>query len=228
MIETVTDAATVGRAYDELLATSFRAPELVSRDELIAAAAQGTSDVLVERDGTSLDGVAVGERYGSTTLLAYLAVGAERRSSGVGGRLLDTAVQRWSAERGNILVLAEIERPDRHGSDPRFGDPARRVDFYARHGARALALPYFQPALSPSLPREHGLLLIVLAAAEGALGLDGERLEAAASVLEFLVSTIGAPRPADAAATALFRALEGPVAVLPLSRYAEIPASVPE
>jgi hypothetical protein len=56
------------------------------------------------------------------------------------------------------LVL-EVEDPRRHG-DSGFGDPVRRLRFYATAGARLVDMMYTQPSLRPGLPRVDGMLLL--------------------------------------------------------------------
>ena len=99
---------------------------------------------------------------GGVVLLVYLAIAPGGRGGGIGGALLDGAVARWVADLSPGLVLAEVEHPDHHTASPEHGDPAARLRFYARHGARLLAVPYFQPGIGPHGARVPALLLVTL------------------------------------------------------------------
>ncbi|GAA2263204.1 hypothetical protein GCM10009853_015440 [Glycomyces scopariae] len=152
--------------YSGLLAPSFPPDQLDTLADLREGMESGRARVLaaVDPDGRPL-GTAIAEWYeeAGIVLLAYLAVDASRRSQGIGGRLLEAALEDWTDRFRPVMVVAEIERPSSTVRRPEWGDPGRRYAFYGRHGARALDLPYFQPALRPDSEREHGMLLIALA-----------------------------------------------------------------
>jgi GNAT superfamily N-acetyltransferase len=151
------------RFYNEVLRLSFRPEELVSVDDLLAACRAERSRVpgiLALVDGGPVGGI-LGEYYpdSGVLLIAYLAVRRGGRGGGVGATLLAEARRRWQASHRPTLVLAELE--GLHSpSHPGYGDPAARLRFYDRCGARLLPVPYFQPALRPGLPRIPGMLLI--------------------------------------------------------------------
>jgi hypothetical protein len=58
-----------------------------------------------------------------------------------------------------------------HGDEDR-GDPEARLRFYARLGAKIVAIPYFQPALSTEQSRVRNLFLMVLSAEPSVLRED--------------------------------------------------------
>lgn len=154
-------------AYDELLVEAFPEDELLPRaqfDRLLSGPNADVLGVLDERQ--LLLGVAVGEHppeFAGVVLLSWLAVGDRARGLGVGSRLVRAACARWLARDDASLVVAEVEDPRHHRAlDPRLGDPQARAMFYDRLGARALDLPYFQPALSEGGRRVEHLLLTVL------------------------------------------------------------------
>lgn len=238
MIEAVTDPDTLRRVYREILAPSFPDTELVQLDAFVALTRRhvtdaGTprADVLVSRDGAALRGAIVGTQVGEVMLVSWLAVGPAGRGAGVGGQLLDAAVPRWIARDDVRLVLAEVERPDRYRTHPQFGDPSRRLAFYGRRGALALTLPYFQPSIAPGKPRQHGLLLLVLAATDELRPRTLSAQERAA-VRAYVGQTLAGPDglnasttdPALAAVTAAIDASEG-VALLPVQDYRQIPVT---
>ncbi|HEY3504129.1 MAG TPA: hypothetical protein VGN37_15260 [Actinocatenispora sp.] len=155
----------VDAIYADILRPSFPPAELTTlaalRDRITAGAA--TVTVALDARRTPL-GVAVGEWYDEARvmMLGYLAARPGGRSRGVGGELLTAAIRAWSQRYRPCLVLAEVERPDAHRASLAHGDPTARLRFYQRHGARALDLPYFQPALRADEDRAYGMLLITL------------------------------------------------------------------
>jgi GNAT superfamily N-acetyltransferase len=153
--------------YDEVLQPSFRPEEMVSFDDILAACRADPArmpGILAMVDGEPLGGI-FGEYYpdSGVLLIAYLAVRRGVRGGGVGASLLAEAMRRWQESNPPTLVLAELE--GLHSpSHPGYGDPAARIRFYDRCGARLLPVPYFQPSLRPGLPRVPGMLLICLGA----------------------------------------------------------------
>ncbi|OLT16786.1 hypothetical protein BJF80_05615 [Serinicoccus sp. CUA-874] len=114
--------------------------------------------MVVALDGTKPVGVSVVDAVAPdapVALLSYLASHPVRRAGGVGSRLMERL-----RARGPMLLI-EIEDPRAH-ADRGFGDPWRRIEFYRRHGVRALDVPFFQPPVAPGRPRVEGMLLGVL------------------------------------------------------------------
>ncbi len=56
--------------------------------------------------------------------------------------------------------MAEVDDPRCHDAEGLVGDPAARLSFYGRFGARVLDLPYFQPSLIRGGRRARGMLLL--------------------------------------------------------------------
>lgn len=111
---------------------------------------------------------------------------------------------------GVRLVLGEVERPDLFEAHPEHGDPARRLAFYARLGAGALTLPYYQPPSSEGMPRIPGLLLVALATTDATplpRMLSAEETDA---VRSYLLSAMGAPAEGDVETQAAFAAVDAP------------------
>lgn len=166
-------------------------------------------------------------------LLTYFATRGDRRGRGLGSSLFQAMLTAVRTQTRTPLLVAEVERPDRHTGSEEFGDPGARLRFYGRHGARALDLPYFQPPIGDEAP-VHGMLLLALHVDEGliiterggAAGLPGPGM-----VADAIDSMLGEPAPAgnapsaaqlrDAAAASLVR-------LVPLEHYQRVPASEPD
>jgi GNAT superfamily N-acetyltransferase len=70
--------------------------------------------------------------------LRYFVIDAARRGHGLGGRLWDLLTARLR-EDGYTLLVFDVEDPDEPGCGPDdHRDRARRIGFYARHGAAVL------------------------------------------------------------------------------------------
>ncbi|WP_412541720.1 hypothetical protein R8Z50_03965 [Longispora sp. K20-0274] len=200
--------------HAEVLTPSFPPSELGSLDELDGAHVR----LALDDDGRVLGG-AVGDWDPElrVMLLGYLALRPGVRGGGIGGALLDDTLAAWRAEHDPCLILAEVEDPEAHaGAVEEHGDPAARLRFYRRRGARALDIPYFQPALSPESGRVPGLFLMVLhAAPEFLASADAVDPAPVRSFMEgYFLVTEGAI-PTDPQANALWDALSGaPVPLL--------------
>lgn len=224
-IRSVSDAATLALLYAEILEPSFPPTELVSCDDFVDGGTSGTFDVLVAQDDGGHLGVIVGERCGDGYLVDWLAVGRSRRGGGTGSALVRAGVNRWLAEPGIVLVLAEIERPDLFEPDPRYGDPARRLAFYHRLGTTLLDLPYYQPPISEGLPRVRNLLLAVLAARDSTPPPRTLGPDEAGVVRAMLHASMGPLQQGDAETAQVYAAVESAsgVRLLPLTDYTRVP-----
>lgn len=205
----VTDVDGLSEVYDVVLAPSFPAEELVSRAWLIDGVADGTVTAVGAYDGETLTAAAVTEVVcPDVVLLSYLAALPVSRGAGVGSALL-TDVRAAAKEAGALLVLAEVERPDRHAGSAQHGDPAARLRFYARHGARVLDLPYVQPPMRPQDGPVRGMLLLALdvdptIVRDGGSAVDG-------AIVRRAVDAILGDGPDDALAMALRAAAHVPL-----------------
>jgi GNAT superfamily N-acetyltransferase len=222
------DSPLLDAVYDELLVPSFPAGELSTLAELRAGMGPGLLWVTAAVHDGRPEGVAVAEwsPRSRVLLLSYLAVRPQGRSSGVGSALMAEVRSHWQDRVRPLLTLAEVEHPAAHTPHPEHGDQTARLRFYARHGARALDVPFFQPALRPGADRVPGLLLVVLATAPDLAGSDSVP---AAPVREFMTEyfeqTEGAV-PDDSAATSLFAAMppDG-IGLLPMDDPATLPCT---
>jgi GNAT superfamily N-acetyltransferase len=216
--------------YQRVLLPNFPAAELEPPDEFAAGLKSGQGRALVARtvQGT-IAGGAVGDFFPRTRvlLLSYLAVAADGRGAGTGGLLLQAVTDRWIAELNPALCLIEVEDPRHARSDPAHGDPAHgdpqaRVRFYERLGARALAIPYFQPALGPAGQRVPHMMLMAFGgsgAPAGAEHVDGRTV--AGFLTDYLETAEGSVRD-DADVQRLLAACRQPGGV-PLVRASELP-----
>jgi GNAT superfamily N-acetyltransferase len=150
--------------YHDILQPAFPPAELCSLDDLRQMITSGHPTLVALDDDDTVIGGAVGEWEPElrVILLSWLAVRPGLRSGGVGGMLLDVALDAWPEEFDPCLILAEVEDPSAHLGSEATGDPSARLRFYQRHGARALEMPYFQASLGPGLDRVPGLFLMVL------------------------------------------------------------------
>jgi hypothetical protein len=159
-------------------------------------------------------------------LLSYLAVPAAGRGNGTGGLLMRAVTEVWGSRLNPSLFIMEVEDPRYHHSDANFGVPESRVRFYERLGARALPVPYFQPALGsrgPSARRVPHLMLMVFGGTQmpqGNQGTDGRLIEL--FLTEYLEGCEGPVRPDDAGAQRMLAACRRPDG-LPLLRVSELP-----
>ncbi|WP_240958147.1 N-acetyltransferase [Streptomyces barkulensis] len=220
--------------YDDLLVPSFPPDELETLEWVRGGLAGGGVAVSAVLDDAGVpEAVAVGEwdAAGRVLLLSYLTVRPRSRSGGLGGLLMGVVAGAWQERFRPLLTLAEVEHPLAHEADGERGDPAARLRFYARHGARALDIPYFQPALRPGAERVHGMLLLVLARASGT---EGERPDTVdpGPVRSFLEDYLlsGEEHRADGPVLRMRDALARPggVRLLPLDDVRALPLSVPD
>ncbi len=161
------------RLYYDILLPSFRRQELDPLTVIAAAFGEDPRriDIAAARDTAGeIVGAMICEWSSSSRvyLLSYLAARPGLRSEGVGTCLMHH-LPKWSRARGALVTLAEVDDPRCHDADGLVGDPAARLAFYGRFGARVLDLPYFQPSLGPDGQRAHGMLLLAFDVDEAGL-----------------------------------------------------------
>jgi len=153
------------RFYHTVLEPAFPPEELEDIETVRALHHQppGAVPGLVALRAGEPVGGALGEHYrdGNIVLLAYLAVRADCRGTGIGSALLERALPSWRRLLTPAAVVAEVEDPRGRCAGPH-GDPEARLRFYERAGAKVLPLRYFQPSLAPGLPRARGMFLLCL------------------------------------------------------------------
>ncbi|HEX5740333.1 MAG TPA: hypothetical protein VFY17_02125 [Pilimelia sp.] len=208
--------------YRDVLAPSFPPAELITLDTLRDGITRGRISVFAARTAGRQDlGAAVGEWFPASriTVLRYLAARPGARGRGVGARLLAAARHAWLRRPAPAAVVAEVEHPAAHTGSTAHGDPTARLRFYARHGARALDVPYFQAALRPGEPRVYGLLLCLVAATPGLVTDAGFPADPLARLVRQALTDTEHAVGSDPATTALLAALppQGRVAVRSLA-----------
>ena len=228
-----TDGALLRRAYADVLAHSFERDELEDVETLVdGLAGAGPSELAaiaaIDDDDAPL-GILIAERYPEAPgvlLLSYLAVRPDARGRGIGTLLMESALDGWRSDPGVLLVVGEAHDP-RAWARTDAEDPASRLRLYERLGARALGVPFVQPALEDGRSRVPGFLLLDFYAAEGALAsADAVRSDlVAAFIRAYYRASEGPPRPDDAELQGLLRWIDGRPAVrrLALDDYARVP-----
>jgi GNAT superfamily N-acetyltransferase len=221
--------------YHEVLLPSFPPDQMVTLDDLRRGVRGRATEVsaVVDEHGRMLGG-AVGDWSppSRVMLLSYLAVAADRRDGGIGSLLYSGLIARWRARYHPCLILAEVESPDHHAGSQAYGDPAARLRFYQRRGARVLDLPYFQPALGAGRSRVFGVLLLALHVDPELTGVVGSDTVASEPLRIFLTDYLVAAEGGvaeNAATAALWRALEMPggVPLRSVEQFREVAVSRP-
>ncbi|WP_405457974.1 GNAT family N-acetyltransferase [Streptomyces sp. NBC_00101] len=222
------DSPLLDVVYDELLVPNFPDHELLTPASLRAGLKAGVLWIsAVVRDGRP-DGIAIAEwsPRSRVLLLAYMAVRRDLRSSGIGRTLMAEIHTGWQDRVHPLLTLAEVEHPAAHTPDGEHGDQSARLRFYARHGARVLDVPYFQPSLRPGAPRVPGMVLVLLATAPELADAD---VLPSAPVREYMTEYFEENEgtvPDDPATTALFAAMPpGGIPLLPIDDVAALPCT---
>lgn len=199
----VTEAADLRDLHTRLLQPAFPADELATADWLCDAVASGQASVLMSEDCSGPVATAVTERLGTSgsVLLSYFATRADRRGRGVGSHLFAQMLDAVRLLERPRLLVAEVERPDRHTGSADHGDPTARLRFYGRQGARALDLPYFQPPIHDGSDAVHGMLLLALWVDPALVtsGPDGSSLPGAGLVGDAVDAILEAPKPGESA-----------------------------
>jgi GNAT superfamily N-acetyltransferase len=224
------NAHEVADFYRLVLAPHFRADELETSESIASGLKSGGTTALVARTAQgAIVGGAVGDMFprSRVLLLSYIAVLAEARGTGTGGLLMNAVTGVWGRRLSPVLLVMEVEDPRYYQKDAALGDPEARVRFYERQGARALPVPYFQPALGPAGHRVPHLMLMVFGGTDAPPGMqrvDGRVVEA--FLTEYLEACEGPVDPDDTDAQRMLSACRRPDG-LPLLRFSEFAAWIP-
>lgn len=160
-ITRITDDDQVASIFDDLVVVCFPPDERSTREELVTWVRTGKINLYAARDDEGWAGVVMLEDHREPSMhqLSWLAVAPRLRSRGLGGRLLEHAIDE-SHRLGARFLIGEVEDPDQQVIDASYGDPAARAGFYRRHGAVALPMPYQQPPLGPGLEAVPLMLMV--------------------------------------------------------------------
>jgi GNAT superfamily N-acetyltransferase len=221
-IAELTGGPVLDTVYHEILVPCFPSAEMAPVESVRYLAESGGGLAWAAFDEQdNVVGCAIGEWDADpgVVLLAWMAIRPGVRGGGAGTALLDAAQAEWLARYRPCLMMAEVEDPARHAGSEVYGDPAARLRFYQRRGARILDLPYFQAGLGPGEPRVPDLLLLVLHADEQFAGskpdtIDGTVLRA---YLELYQRQCEGQVATDEQALRLFAAIDRPGGVPLLS-----------
>lgn len=130
------DAAAVRDWYDREFTATFPPNEQKPLAFILQLMENGCYTVLGLYDGTELLGYAALHRHKDHpdyVLLDYLGVTANRRSGGLGGRILALLEEMF---RGGTCMIVEAESPVPGGSEAENTLRTRRIGFYERAGCR--------------------------------------------------------------------------------------------
>src|SRR3990172_2258374 len=129
---------------------SFPAAERIEFSKLLESTNRGERLTYAIQDARGIRGFAVLRPLssGGVYLLEYLAVAEHLRAKGLGSMLLRGIVEDL-AQRNGVGIIFEVEPPE-DGSPSEKALRMRRMQFYARHGARVIdmASEYRMPNLS--------------------------------------------------------------------------------
>lgn len=134
LIFTKPDKARFMQIYEETLKEAFPPAELKPLSLLEAMTERGEYEPIeIFKNGTPAGYFLLWwHQSRKCVLIDYFCVPKKRRNSGIGGKLLDTLLDRYADK----IVIAESEAPV--GDAVRDDIINRRLGFYARHGARVM------------------------------------------------------------------------------------------
>jgi hypothetical protein len=106
----------------------------------------GDYTVILVQEGRDILGGVVLEHSWSTgnkfMLIAWLAVNESYRNKRIGTLLVEEALK-YAKANGVSYLFGEVEDPDVYEeTDPAYGDPRKRVDFYSRFDCQRVEVPY--------------------------------------------------------------------------------------
>lgn len=230
---TPSDGSLLREMHAQVLGPSFDRDELEDVGALVqclegAGPTELGATAALDSSGTVLGGLIV-ERFPhapDVLLLSYLAVRPDARGSGVGTRLMRAAAAAWVDDPRALLVVGEVHDPR---AWPRTDDedPVARLRLYDHVGARALGLPFIQPALDAGRVRVPGFLLLAFHTAMRAhASADAVRSELVSGFIRAYYRVAeGPPREDDAELQALLGWIDRrpSIALVRVDQYQRIP-----
>ncbi|HET9507425.1 MAG TPA: hypothetical protein VFO81_05735, partial [Gaiellaceae bacterium] len=144
-------------------------------------------------------------------------------------KLMEQVASRWYAHTAVRLAVAEVHDP-RAWSGVEGDAPLRRLRLYERLGARVLAVPFVQPALSAEQARVPGFLLLAFHV-DPSVELARDSRSAVRSglvgrfVRRYFESVEGARAPYDPQLAQLLEQIEehSSIRLLPIGEYDRVP-----
>lgn len=126
----------VEEIYNKYLINDFPSSEVKSLRTVLEGIAGGKYFACGYEEDGELKGYAyfIQSKEGSTLLLDYLAVLKDKRSSGIGSRII-TAIQEMAKNEGKHLIL-EVENPDYEEPGANRNYMIKRIGFYEKNKIR--------------------------------------------------------------------------------------------
>lgn len=126
----------VKEIYNTYLVNDFPASEVKSLKRILEGISDDQYFACGYEEGGELKGYTyfIKSKTGSTLLLDYLAVLKDKRSSGIGSRIM-TAVQEMAQNEGKHLIL-EVENPDYEKPGENRDYMIKRIEFYKKNNIR--------------------------------------------------------------------------------------------
>lgn len=123
----------VEEIYNTYLVNDFPPSEVKSLKRILEGIADGKYFACGYEEDGELKGYAyfIQSKSGSTLLLDYLAVLADKRSSGIGSKII-TEVQKMAQNEGKHLIL-EVENPDYEAPGANRDYMVKRIGFYEKN-----------------------------------------------------------------------------------------------
>lgn len=123
----------VEEIYNTYLVNDFPSSEVKSLTRILEGIADGKYFACGYEEDGELKGYAyfIQSKSGSTLLLDYLAVLADKRSSGIGSKII-TEVQKMAQNEGKHLIL-EVENPDYEAPGANRDYMVKRIGFYEKN-----------------------------------------------------------------------------------------------
>lgn len=147
--------------YRELIEINFPPHERTLEADFVEAVLSGQTLLFAIRDETGWLGEISLELHGDplVELISWLSIAPAGRGLGIGGKLLEFAID-YAYKRGTRWLVGEIENPGAASSSAEHGDPSARAKFYVRHRAKAIMANYLQPPIAEGQDAVEMLLIV--------------------------------------------------------------------
>lgn len=151
----------LAKVHREVLQSCFEDKYLESENQLVSNVKDGTCAVFSVRENFTILGTVVIEHVWAVgkkvMLISWIGVIPAARGRNVGTLLIEEAVN-YAKTNGAVVLLGEVEDPEKFDeSDPAYGNPAKRVEFYSRFNCQRMDIPYVVQLEDES--EEFGMML---------------------------------------------------------------------